>query len=491
MANDMTNSSKGGQLARMRTGRAVAVGAEADTDAALLEFQSPTIALISKPVPIFSFYSTWIIASMVTILMVIAGTVPIDRVVTATGRVVSGSPNLLVQPLDVSVVRSIDVKVGQRVKQGDLLARLDPTFTGADQASLEALNRNLEYEVARLKLEQQNKLYVGDFTPEGRLQTAIAAQIMAAREYTLESYRQKIATLSTTLRGDESQIRSYTDRLSYAETLLRSREELERQGVGSKLNTLQARDTYAETKRLMQGAQSSTAADTINVEEMKSERDSYLQQQLSTTSQNLSDEQRKLDDAREQLNKARRHREMVDLRAAQDAIVLAISSVSVGSVMNVGDPFITLVPDSAVMEIDAVIPAVEVSFVRPGDPVTIKFDAYRLFEHGYAEGHVLALGPDAQLLPTGQSSSASTSGVGAGMGNPGSASISNPLDMNSNVVYRVRSSIDQLKMINVPSDFRLQPGLGVQADIKVGKRTMLSYMFGRYLPTLTEGMREP
>lgn len=495
MANEMTDPSKGGQLARGRATRAVAAGVEANADMALLEFQSPSIALISKPVPIFSFYATWVIASMVAILLVIAGTIPIDRVVTATGRVVSGVPNLLVQPLDISVVRSIDVRVGQRVRKGDLLARLDPTFTGADQASLEALNANLQAEVDRLTAESAGTLYYNNATSSTQLQTAIAAQRRSERSYTVESYNQKVAALQTTLAGDLTQVRNYTDRFGYAETLLRAREELERQGVGSKLNTLQARDTFAEARRMLDGAKSSSSADQRNVNEMMAERDSYVQQKLHETSQDLSDATRKLDDAREQLNKARRHREMVDLRAGQDATVLAISSVSVGSVMNIGDPFITLVPDSAVMEVDAVLEATEVSFVRPGDLVIIKFDAYRLFEHGFAEGHVLALGPDAQTLPGNQSSSSSTSGVGIGMGAPNGGALSNALALNSNTVYRVRTSIDMdnLKktMTNLPPDFRLQPGLGVQADIKVGHRTMLSYLFGRYLPTLTEGMREP
>jgi HlyD family secretion protein len=31
----------------------------------------------------------------------------------------------------------------------------------------------------------------------------------------------------------------------------------------------------------------------------------------------------------------------------------------------------------------------------------------------------------------------------------------------------------------------------VTADIKVGKRTVLSYLLGRIMPVATEGMREP
>jgi hemolysin D len=31
----------------------------------------------------------------------------------------------------------------------------------------------------------------------------------------------------------------------------------------------------------------------------------------------------------------------------------------------------------------------------------------------------------------------------------------------------------------------------IQADIRVGKQTVLSYMMGRFIPLATEGMREP
>ena len=57
---------------------------------------------------------------------------------TARGIVVSQSPTILVQPLDTAIVRSIDVREGQRVHAGEVLARLDPTFATADLAALAA-----------------------------------------------------------------------------------------------------------------------------------------------------------------------------------------------------------------------------------------------------------------------------------------------------------------------------------------------------------------
>jgi HlyD family secretion protein len=113
------------QLATLKGRRMVSE--EAASTVALLEFQSPTAALVAKPVPAVAHYATYVLASMLVIFLILAGTLPIDRVVTATGRVVSQSSNILIQPLETSIVRSIDVKVGARVKKGDLLARLDPT----------------------------------------------------------------------------------------------------------------------------------------------------------------------------------------------------------------------------------------------------------------------------------------------------------------------------------------------------------------------------
>jgi HlyD family type I secretion membrane fusion protein len=204
------------------------------------------------------------------------------------------------------------------------------------------------------------------------------------------------------------------------------------------------------------------------------ERDGYTQQWHAESSQQLNDAARKLADASDQLAKAQRRHDLVEMRAEQDGVVLAIASVSPGSVLSVAEPFITLVPDDATMEVDAAIPASDVGFVRVGDEVTIKFDAYRFFEHGYAEGHVRVVAPDSQTTPT------------EGPDKPRIDAV--PL---GSALYRVKISIDTMKMTNLPADFRLQPGLGIDADIKVGQRTMLSYLLSRFIPSFTEGMREP
>jgi len=68
-----------------------------------------------------------------------------------------------------------------------------------------------------------------------------------------------------------------------------------------------------------------------------------------------------------------------------------------------------------------------------------------------------------------------------------------PAGYNSQVpaYYKARIAIDNLKMHDVPGGFQLKPGMPVTADIEVGRRNILSYLFARILPVGLEGMREP
>jgi len=455
-------------------GRGLSPRQEAAANRTLLEFQSPTFALVAKPLPAFAYYATYVLASMLVVFLIIAGTVPIDRVVSATGRVVSQNSNMLVQPLETSIVRSIEVAVGQRVHAGELLARLDPTFSGADMSGLQAQTQSLQAEVDRLKAEAAGTLYTGDISPAGQLQAAIYKEREAERSFKLETYRQKISSLESALAKAKSDTRSYSEQLHIASDMLEARQRLEREGVGSKFNTQQALSTVTDQRRAMDAAMNTAAAAKQDMDALGSERDAYVQQFRSETSQQLIDASRKLADATEQLAKAKRRHDLVDLRADRDATVLAIANVSVGSVLNAAEPFITLVPDDATLEVDAAIPATDVGFVRVGDQAVVKFDAYRFFEHGYAEGHVRVMAPDSQATPT------------EGPDKPRIESV--PLGPQ---LYRVKIAIDTMKLTNLPPDFHLQPGLGIEADIKVGRRTMLSYLMARFVPTLTEGMREP
>ena len=121
----------------------------------------------------------------------------------------------------------------------------------------------------------------------------------------------------------------------------------------------------------------------------------------------LADAIGKLSDARESLNKAQLRKQLVELRAERDATVLTVAKVSVGSVLQSGQQFITLVPADAPLEVEANISGRDDGFVHVGDPVSIKFDTFPFIQYGLAYGTVRTISADSftaqddQRNPTG------------------------------------------------------------------------------------------
>ena len=159
----------------------------------ILEFQQPSTAIVNAPVPRAARGTVWIVSSMVAALVLVAGVLPVDQVVTARGLVVSQSSTVLVQPLETAIVRSIDVSEGQRVRSGDVLARLDPTFAEADRVALEGQLNSLEPELARLRAEADGQpfTYSGN-DPNWTLQASIFNHRKAQFEIGRASCRERV-----------------------------------------------------------------------------------------------------------------------------------------------------------------------------------------------------------------------------------------------------------------------------------------------------------
>jgi len=447
---------------------------------AILEFQSPSTAIVNAPTPPIARHISLWIGSMVVAIFALSGVIPVDKVVTAPGRVVSRAATIVVQPLDTAIVRSIEVREGEVVHAGQVLARLDPTFAAADLGALAAQVASLQAQVTRLQAEAEDRPFTySGVDPNLALQAATYGQRKAEYDFKLENYQQKLDSLAAVVTRSRTDITGYRDRLAYAKTLEQMRKELEKLNVGSKLNTLSAMDTRAEMQRNLDSAEQVAAGAVRDFSAMIAERNGYVQSWHADVAEKLSETIDKLSDARESLNKAQLRRQLVELRADQDATVLSVSKVSVGSVLNSGQQIMSLVPTDAPLEVEANIAANEDGYVHVGDPVAIKFDTFPYMQYGMAHGVVRTISADSftsqdeQRNPTG-SVPTPTSGLAA-----------------AGMWYRARITLDRIELHNTPAGFHLIPGMPTSDDILVGKRTVLRYLLGRVAPLVTEGMREP
>ncbi|GAC1344139.1 MAG: HlyD family type I secretion periplasmic adaptor subunit [Acetobacteraceae bacterium] len=442
---------------------------------ALLEFHSPTNALAVTPVMHGARSVTWMVATLVAACFAAASLIPVDKVVTGQGRIVAQQATSVIQPLETAIVRSIDVREGDTVKRGDILARLDPTFASADLGALQSQVASLRTEVERLQAEASGLDYKpGDASPIAVLQGAIFIQRKAERAYKNENYTQKINSLESQVKRAVSDVYAYSERLKVASEVEQKRMELERLQVGSQLNRLAATDSRLEVKRGLDNAGAQAAQANRDLQALQAERDAYNQTWRAQVSQDLTDQSRKLSDAEENLKKAALRRQLVELRADRDSVVLNVAKVSPGSVMQSGEQLITLVPVDAPLEAEVNIAGSDAGFVHAGNPVNIKLDTLPYTQYGTVGGAVRVVSPDSFT--------------------------SNPDDQKRGAqqpqaqgpaYYRSRLTLDDIKLHDTPAGFRLMPGMPVTADVKVGQRTMVSYLLARVLPTFMDGMREP
>ena len=445
----------------------------------LLEFQSPTSAVIARPLPVSGRITIWVIAVAAGIAIAAMSFLAVDRVVAVPGKVVAQTPNIVVQPWETSIVRWIGVKEGQTVRAGDLLARLDPTVASAEVAASDSQTASLQAEVDRLQAETESRPYLSDGSPASQLQAMTYDRRRAEQTAKLETYRQKIDSARSRLVQTGTDVVGYAQQLNTARTKEAMRRELERLQVGSKLNSLDAGAARAEAERALQAANANRLTAQSDLDALIAERDGAAEQFRRETLQQLTEQGRKLADAKEQRSKAALRRSLVELRADRDAIVLDIARVSAGSVLQSGDDFITLVPTDAPLEIEAGIAGRDVGFVRTGNPAVIKFDTFPYTTYGYASGTVQTISADSFVNP------------GHGRDAPSRPNTSRADAANDGAYFRAHVSVDEMKLHGLPAGFHMTPGRPVTVDIKVGQRTIMAYLMSRVIPLLSEGMREP
>src|SRR5947207_12380702 len=150
-------------LRRMKSFRSRARRTDPAPDQLVRLFQSETAEILERPDPFGVRATVYVLAGFMVALLLVAVFVRLDRVVYSNGQVVTTQPTLVMQALDPSLIKTIDVREGERVKAGEVLATLDPTFAAADVGALQQQVASLDAQIARCEAELANRPY--DPTP--------------------------------------------------------------------------------------------------------------------------------------------------------------------------------------------------------------------------------------------------------------------------------------------------------------------------------------
>jgi len=436
-------------------------------------FQSETAEILEAPEPRGVRSMLYVLGAFLISLIVLSLVTRLDRVVTSiSANIVTTQPTVVVQALDASIIKTIDVREGQRVKTGDVLATLDPTFAAADVGALKLQIASLDAQVARCEAELASRPYEPPEDPDpavaryAQLQRSYYLQRKAQFDDQLRAYNEQMAQVTATIAKLENNQARYSDRAKLAKEVEHMRATLAAAQVGSRLNLLAATDQKTELLRNLEYDRNSLVESQHQLQAAIATRNAFTQQWLGEASKELVTARNQRDAALQQLEKATKHRDLVRLVAAEDSVVLKMAKLSVGSVLKEGDPFINLAPLHSPVEVEARIASRDIGFIRAGDPVKLKLDAFNFIEHGMADGTVRWISEGA--FTTNEDSSAPTEPY-----------------------YRVRIALTNVDLHNVPEGFRLIPGMTLAADVHIGTRSVLMYIVNGAVQGMNEAMREP
>ena len=446
------------------------------TDTAVRTFESPTAEVLAQREPWKEQGVLYVLAGMIVFVLVFISVVKLDRIVGATGRVVPVQGALTVQPLEKAIINRVLVSVGQVVKKGQVLATCDPTFVQADLTQLRQKVADFDAQKRRMEAEEAGRNFVSDPSrPYDLLQESIWKQ--RNTEYTsgVNDYNQRINSLDAQVAGIRQNIIDYKSRLKIAKETEEMYRKLEAAGAATHLDLIQRQDSRIEIERNLGVEQNTLVSAEHSLQSLKEQRTVYIKKWHDDNLNNLVMAKDNLAQAEDDYTKATRLGELVDLKSPMDAVVLRVPNLSTGGVATDAQPLFSLMPLDAPVEVDAEIDSYQSGFVKVGDPVVIKFDTYRFLEHGSADGVVKSISEDSFTQTASQDTVTEKGGQGE----------------TRTPYFDARITIKAIHLHDVPPDTRIIPGMTLQADIVVGRRTIMWYLLGGALRSGSEAMHEP
>ncbi len=430
----------------------------------LQPLQARAAAIEARRAPVAGRAMLLIGAAFVFSAIAWASLADIDRIVVGRGKVITVDPPIVVQPLTTSVVRSIDVRVGQFVRRDQRLVALDPTFAEADLAALRGKQRMLAAQIGRLEAEFAAREAHAPTNDDEALQFALQERRRSELQSRETAFAGNIARQQAELATNLSAQRSARERLRVLEELERMRRELFDRQTGSRVTVLEAQRetilTRGEFESLGGRARELDAA----LAALRAEREAFMEGWRRQVADDLVAARREQSGILEQIAKAERLAALSELRAPVDGTVLEVAQRSAGSVAREAEALVTLMPQGGALEVEATIDPQDVARLRAGDIARVKVDAFPYQRHGWLDGRLRAVSEDTLRESEGSA---------------------------PRLVYKARIELPSLQLRDVPDDSRLIPGMTSSVEIKIGTRRVITYFLYPLFRALDESIREP
>lgn len=437
----------------------------------ITDFQTDAVELEEKAPPRIARATLYGITALIIAAITWASVSEIDEVVVSPGKLITTRPTIIVQPLETSIIRTIDVAAGEIVRAGQTLVTLDATFSQSDVDQRRAKFAALDAQVARIEAELAGTPYSvsAERTPTEMLQARLIDQRRAFHKAQVENFDQQIAGQRASIVSAKDQQVILTERRDNLLQIELARQKLYDQQNGSISNFLGARDSRLDVESSLSVLRGRVAEAEHAVRKLTAERQAFIEDFRRAAMDQLVQLRDERSAVAEELKKMELRRNMVALTAPADAVVLDLARRSIGSVVREAEPMVTLVPLNVPLEAELSVNPRDISRIDVDKEVRIKFDAFPFQKFGTAAGRIRVISRD----------TFTSSQQEAAAGQPDAP------------FFKALVRLSDTRLRGLEEPVRLLPGMTVSAEIKVGRRTVISYFLYPLLRGLDDAIREP
>lgn len=315
-----------------------------------------TAAYSEPPLP-RSSVTIWIIGSAFLALLVWAWFFQLEEVSTGVGKVVPSSKEQLIQSLDGGILTKLNVREGDIVERGQILAQLDPTRSAANAGESKSLLVSSQATSARLAAEING-------TPLRFPASVLAYPELVRRE--TELYYSRRENLEQSISG-------LKQALQLIQQELRMTEPLVAKGAASEVEVLRLKREANDLQNKMNDI-----------------RNQYYVQagtELSKSSTDVQTQQQAVIGKSDSLDRT-------VFKAPTRGVVKEIVVTTLGGVIPQNGKVMTIVPLDEQLLIEARISPRDIAFIRPGQEAMVKITAYDYSIYGGLAGKVTTISPD-------------------------------------------------------------------------------------------------
>jgi membrane fusion protein len=385
-------------------------------------------AIIARPVPAWVF--TLLAAGTALLLIGVALWGHYTRRERVEGYLALDAGAARVLLPDAGRVTDLLIKEGDEVKAGDPMARISlDRSTGKGASTSEAVAAEMQSRRAILEREQ--------------------AQLRDLGTQQLEQVRRRAKDLANELGQIDAEMKLQEVRIRSARDQVQRYRGLagEKQFVSEAL-VKQKIDEVTDQEIKLQSLHRQRSQVERDLESAKLEEPSIG---LKSRTQ-VEQVSRQMSELQEGMAQVEARRETV-IRAPVSGVVTNIA-VNLGQSVAADAPFATVLPKGSGLHVELLVPTRAIGFVKTGQDVMLRYDAFPYERFGQYHGKIVDIGRN----------------VWSSGDRVGPLSAKEP-------VYRVDVGLDKQTVGALDQEFSLRPGMSVNADLLLEKRTLFEWIF--------------